>query len=112
MINPGLEHSKRLPSFIFLPLQVKQSHIMCGGSLFAKLCLTLATPWTVACQAPLSWGFSRQEYWSGLPFHSSGDLPDPGIEPGSPALQADSLPIELQGKTNIICRYGCIGIRY
>ena len=48
------------------------------------------TPWTVACQAPLSLGFSRQEYWSGLPFPSIGDLPDPGIKPGSPALQADS----------------------
>ena len=68
---------------------------MCGGSLFAKSCLTLATPWTVVCQAPLSLGFSRQEYWSGLPFPSPGDLLNPGIEPGSPALQADSLPIEL-----------------
>ena len=56
---------------------------------------TLATPLTVACQAPLSMGFSRQDYWSGLPFASPGDLPDPGIEPGSPALQADSLPTEL-----------------
>ena len=45
-----------------------------------------ATPWTVAYQAPPSTGFSRQEYWSGLPFPSPGDLPDPGIEPGSPAL--------------------------
>ena len=50
------------------------------------------TPWTVARQAPLSMGFSRQEYWSGLPFPSPGDLPNPGIEPGSPALQVDSLP--------------------
>ena len=48
-----------------------------------------ATPWTVACHAPLSMGFSRQEHWSGLPFPSPGDLPDPGIEPRSPALQAD-----------------------
>ena len=55
-----------------------------------------ATPWTVARQAPLSRGFSRQEYWSGLPFPSPGDLPDPGIEPGSPALQADALPSEPQ----------------
>ena len=47
---------------------------------------------------PLSMGFSRQEYWSGLPFPSPGDLPDSGIEPGSPALQADSLPSELRGK--------------
>ena len=50
-----------------------------------------ATPSTVACQAPLSMGFSRQGYWSGLPFPSPSDLPDPGIEPVSPALQADSL---------------------
>ena len=56
------------------------------------------TPWTVAHQAPLSVGFSRQEYWSGLPFPSLGDLPDPGIEPGSPALQADYLPSEPPGK--------------
>ena len=48
-------------------------------------------PWTVACQAPLSMGFPRQEYWSGLPFLSPGDLLDPGIKPPSPALQADSL---------------------
>ena len=51
-----------------------------------------ATPWTVAYQASQSMGFSRQEYWSGVPFPSSGDLPDPGIEPPSPALQADALP--------------------
>ena len=54
-----------------------------------------ATPWTVAHQAPLSMGFSRQEYCSELPFPSLGDLPDPGIEPRSPAFQADSLPSEL-----------------
>ena len=53
-----------------------------------------ATPWTVACQAPLFLGFSRQGYWSGLPFPSPGDLPYPGIKPGCPALQADSLPSE------------------
>ena len=57
-----------------------------------------ATPWTVAYQAPLSMGFSRQEYWSGLPFPSPGDLPDPGIEPGSPALEADALTSEPPGK--------------
>ena len=56
-----------------------------------------ATPWAVARQAPLSMGFSRQEYWSGLPFPSPGDLPDPGIEPWSPTLLADSLPFEPQG---------------
>ena len=53
-----------------------------------------ATPWTVACQAPLSMEFSRQEYWSGLPFPSPGDLPNVVIEPGSPALQADALSSE------------------
>ena len=51
-----------------------------------------ATPWTVAFQAPSSVGFSRQEYWSGLPFPSPGDLPNPGIEPWPPTLQADALP--------------------
>ena len=71
---------------------------MSGDGVVAKLCPTLATPWTVACQAPQCMGFSRQEYWSGLPFPSPGGLPDPGIEPRSPALQADSLPNELQGK--------------
>ena len=56
------------------------------------------TLWAVACQAPLSVGFSRLEYWSGLPFLSSGDLPNPGIEPGAPSFQADSLPPEPPGK--------------
>ena len=60
----------------------------------------LATPWTVAYQAPPSMGFSRQEYWSGLPFRSPGDLPNPGIEPRSPALQADTLTSEPPGKWN------------
>ena len=58
-----------------------------------------AIPWTVAHEAPLSMEFSRQEYWSGLPFPSPGDLPNPGIEPGYPALQADSLPSEPPGKS-------------
>ena len=57
-----------------------------------------ATPWTVAYQVPPSMRFSRQECWSGLPFPSPGDLPDPGIEPRSPALQADALPSEPPGK--------------
>ena len=63
----------------------------CGG-LVAKLCPTLAIPQTAARQAPLSMGFPRQEYWSGLPFSFPGDLSDPGIES---ALQVDSLPTEL-----------------
>ena len=56
--------------------------------------LLFATPWTVAYHAPPPMGFSKQEYWSGLPFPSPEDLPNPGIEPGSPAFQADALPSE------------------
>ena len=65
--------------------------------LLSRVCL-FANPWTVAYQASLSMGFSRQEYQSGLPFPSSGDLPYPGIEPRSPALQADTYPSESPGK--------------
>ena len=65
-----------------------------------SLCLVQlsATPWTVAHQAPLSMGFSRQDYWSGLPFPSPGDLPDPGIEPTSPALAGGFLTTVPPGK--------------
>ena len=69
------------------PLKVSQVKLLSRVRLFATL-------WTVAYQAPPSMGFSRQEYWSGLPFPSPGDLPDPGIEPRSPALQADALTSE------------------
>ena len=62
----------------------KKKKLKCGGGLVTKLCPTLATPWTVAGQSPLSMGFSRQEYWSGLPLSPPGDLPDPGIEAESP----------------------------
>ena len=68
-----------------------------GGGLVAKLSPTLVTPWTVACQAPLSMGFFWQEYWSRLPFPSPGNLPNPGIKPGSLALQVDSLLSEPLG---------------
>ena len=64
-----------------------------------------ATPWIVAHQAPLSMEFSRLEYWSGLPFPSPGDLLDPGIEPRSPALQADSLPTKPSGKLRLSCTH-------
>ena len=64
----------------------------------------LATPWTGAYEAPPSMGFSRQEYWSGLPLPSPGDLPDPGIKPGSPALEADTLTSEPPGKPLICVR--------
>ena len=69
-------------------------------ALFSRSVLSdSATPRTEARQAPLSMGFSRQEYWSGLPFPPPEDLPDPGIELGSAALQADSLPSEPPGKS-------------
>ena len=62
---------------------------------------SLRPPWTVAYQAHPSMGFFKQEYWSRLPFPSPGDLPNPGIEPGSPVLQADALTSELPGKDNV-----------
>ena len=65
--------------------------------LVVKLGLTLATTWAGAHQAPLSMHFSKQEYWSGFPFPSLGDLPNPEIKPESPALQKDSLLSELPG---------------
>ena len=68
---------------------------MCMLSCFS--CVRLCNLWTVACQAPLSLGFSKQEYWSGLPCPPPVDLPNPGIKPRSPALQADSLPLSHQG---------------
>ena len=74
----------------YLKVEVKVKSLSCVW-LFA-------TPWTVAYQAPPSMGFSRQEYWSGLPFPSPGDLPDPGIKPGFPAFQADALTSEPPGK--------------
>ena len=73
---------------------------MCGLSRFSRVQL-FATPWTVACQAPLSMGFSRQEYWSGLPFPSPGDLPNPGSNPHLsrlPHWQVGSLPLAPSGK--------------
>ena len=63
-----------------------------------SLARLFATPWTVVYQASPSMGFSSQEYWSGLPFPSPGDLPDPGVELGSPTLEADALTSELSGK--------------
>ena len=74
-------------------------YVLSRVRLFAAL-------WTVTHQAPLSMGFSMQKYWSGLPFPSPGDLPDPGIEPKSPALQADSLSSEPPGKPlNVLSIY-------
>ena len=79
------------PSASLVKLMVCACLVTCPVQLFVTL-------WTVAKKAPLSMKFPRQEYWSGLPLPSPGDLPDPGIELGSPALQEDSLPTELRGK--------------
>ena len=85
-------------------------HLRLSLKVKVKL-LSHVTPWTVAYQAPPSMGFSRQEYWSGLPFPPLGDLPDPGIEPVSPAslaLQVDSLSLSHQGSPRLslfICKY-------
>ena len=79
------------------PCTIKYLNCVCVS--VAQSYPTIATPWTVAHQAPLSKGFSRQEYWRGLPFPSPGDLPDPGIEPTFPALQVDSLLSEPPGKS-------------
>ena len=68
------------------------------AQLVKELVWLFATPWTIACQASLSMGFSRKEYWSGLPFLPLGDLPVPGIEPASPALAGRFFTIELPGK--------------
>ena len=91
------------PTIIRLPLPYKarnQSELVQASSLVlvAQSCPTLCDPRTVAHQAPLSMGFSRQESWSGLPCPPPGDLPNPGIEPSSLVLQANSLPSEPLGK--------------
>ena len=84
--------------FIFYLLNSHPLTVLNGGGLVTKSCPTLVTPWTVASEVPLSMGFSRQEYWSGLPFPSPGNLLIPGIKHGPPALQVDSLPTKLWGK--------------
>ena len=86
-----------LEGFLFLFLFFLTSSISLKVKSLSRVRL-FATLWTVAHYAPLSMGFSRQEYWSGLPFPSPGDLPDPGIKPRSPALQADALTSEPPGK--------------
>ena len=85
--------------FITLTLLIETGYLFCSQSmLVAQSCPTLCTPWTVARQAPLSMECPMQEYWSVLPFPSAGDLPTPGIKPGSPTLLVDSLPPESPGK--------------
>ena len=76
--------------YIYIYLCIYSTIYIYGGGLVVKLCPTLEAPWTVTHQAPLSMEFPRKEYWSGLPFLSLGDLPDPEIKPGSLALQVVS----------------------
>ena len=80
---------------------------LCMCELVAQSCPTLH-PWTVAYEASLSMGFSRQECWTGLPFPSPEYLPDPGIEPGSPALQAEALLLKPPGKPQKLIRYSML----
>ena len=99
----GTKEEKEMWKFAWKSKAKFKRYIKSGSEVKVKVkllsCVGLfATLWTVAYQAPPSMGFSRQEYWSGLPFPPPVDLPDPGIEPGSPTLQADSLPSELPGK--------------
>ena len=76
---------------------IKKAALAAPAHRFSRVRL-FATPWTVAPQAPLSMGFFRQEYWSGLPFPSPGDLPEPGIKPRSPSFEAGALTSEPPGK--------------
>ena len=85
-------------------------NIVIGPCLVTQSCLTLCNPWTIACQAPLSMGFPRQEYWTGLSFPSPGDLPDLGIETRFHALQAGSLPSELPDKSNKFSKYNLFSL--
>ena len=88
-----MSYGSSTPSCKQLKVKVKVKSLSC-----VQLFVTL---WTVAHQAPPPMGFSRQEYWSGLPFPSPGDLPDPEIEPRSPTLQADALTSEPPGKPTV-----------
>ena len=101
-ISSPFPESQRSGSELSNPLITKLVLQTTTAVLKAKVkslsCVRLfVTPWTVAYQTPLSTEFSRQEYWSGLPFPSSGDLPNPGIKPRSPALQVDALLSEPPG---------------
>ena len=87
-------------AFLCLKFSIIDIYILCCAQSLSRVQL-FTTPWVVAHQAPLSMELSKQEYWSKLPFPSPGDLPNPGIECGSPSLQADSLPFEPPGKCHL-----------
>ena len=88
--------AKRLFADVMKDLEMERSFYIESESVVTQSCLTLYDPWAVAARLLWPLGFSGQTYWRGLPFPSAGDLPNPGIEPRSPALQADSLPSEPQ----------------
>ena len=91
----------KITNFLYTYTCIKYIYSGVGG-LVAKSCPTLVTPWIVACQAPLFTGFSKQEYWSGLPFPSPGDHPDPGIEPRSACVAGRFLfRLSYEGRFNI-----------
>ena len=93
LLDPGIKAGSPALQTDSLPPEPPEKPVLLLVKSLSRVQL-FATPWTVACQAPQSMGFSRQGYWSRLPFLPPGDLPGPGTEPGSPALQADSLPTE------------------
>ena len=104
MACPSFKPDVHLEGYSFSPCQAtahqrSNQWFVTHGCVLSRVQL-FATPWTVAHQTPLSMGFFRQQYWSGLPCHPPGDLPDPGIEPvspGAPSLQAYSLPLSHPG---------------
>ena len=91
--------AKRLFADVMRDREMERSFYIESESVVTQSCLTLYDPMNCSHQAPLSMGFSRQKYWSGLPFLTPGELPDPGIEPRSPALHIGALPTELHGNT-------------
>ena len=90
-------------SLFLLFLKAYSPVVACALGACVHVCRLFATPWTVACQAPLCMGFPRQEYWSGLPLPSPGDRLDPEIKPASPVLQADSFPLSHLGSHTWNC---------
>ena len=86
--------------YIYTPSRLFLTHT-CGSVLSRSVMSDSVTLWTAACHTPLSMGFSRKEYWSGLSCPPAGDLPNPGIELRFPALQVDSLPAEPPGKPKV-----------
>ena len=102
---PGKGHQPPLGECLPANFSTGHDFHLTEKSLFScSVMSNSVTPWTVACQAPLSMGFPRQEYWSGLPFSPPGDLPDPGIKPASPALAGGFFTAQPPGKPREVAR--------